>query len=148
MQQLVQLKQGFLICGYTAKDQLLIDLDNCSVVKAVALARMLQKEYPFVGDCLVVQCSDDSYHLVFGNKLSWRKISKIVSTLAQLGILNEDYMKIRKFRKDLTLRISPKTEPLKQRDTPKPLLFLFNHYWHGKRDCLTLRYLKALEAFL
>jgi hypothetical protein len=137
---------GKLICGYTAKNQLLIDLDNCSYYKAYCLARMIQREWPFVGDCLIVRCAPDSHHLVFSSRISWSKISRILDVLCGLKILEKDYMKIRKFRRDLTLRISPKLTEDKNRGTPIPIAYLLN----GKKnrgDNLILNYLEALSCF-
>jgi hypothetical protein len=55
-------------------------------------------------------------------------------------------MKIRKFRRDLTLRISPKLTEDKSRGTPIPVAYLLN----GKKnrgDNLILNYLEALACF-
>lgn len=59
------MSNGKLICGYTTKEHLLVDLDNCSLRKALCIAKMIMKDYPDVGDCLVVQCAEDSHHLIF-----------------------------------------------------------------------------------
>jgi hypothetical protein len=136
---------GKLILGYSSQNQLLLDLDNCSVKKAIWLARMIQQEWPEVGDCLVVHCGADSHHLVFSNRLSWSKISKILSVLCGLGILEKDYMKIRRFRKDLTLRVSPKQEENKFKPTPLPVAYL--HGNNKSENNLINNYLAVLEYF-
>ncbi|MEM2261229.1 MAG: hypothetical protein QXK24_02130 [Ignisphaera sp.] len=146
MTQLVLPDYKFLICGYTTKEHLLVDLDNCSFNKAFSLAKMIMKYYSDVGDCLIVKCAENSYHLVFGNKLSWKRISHIVTVLAELQVLNEDYLKIRKFRKDLTLRVSPKITPLVNKGTPVPVMFIWNDK-APKHDCLIKNYLEVLSAF-
>jgi hypothetical protein len=106
---------------------------------------MIQREWPEVGDCLIVRCAADSHHLVFSNRLSWSKISKILSVLCGLKILERDYMKIRKFRKDLTLRISPKITPEKNRGTPMPVAYIHGHR-KGEVNLIN-NYLEALNCF-
>jgi hypothetical protein len=89
---------------------------------------MVMDEWPEVGDCLILLSSEkkialnlryswngapyhkqvgSSYHLVFDGLIGWNKAAHICETLAGLRILEKDYEKIRTFRGDMTLRISP-----------------------------------------
>jgi hypothetical protein len=100
------LNDGRLIGGYTTRDHLLLDLDTAFVSKALSIAHMVIHDYPDVGNCLVLQSSAHGFHHVYGARLGWSRIVHVTETLAGLHILNADYMKIRKFRHDLTLRIN------------------------------------------
>lgn len=83
-------------------------------------------EYHKVGDCLILRSSEkpdqirmifnkwgrpliyhdrSNYHLIFDNGIGYNLSCRICETLAGLGILNPDYVKIRKFRGDMTLRV-------------------------------------------
>jgi hypothetical protein len=107
---------------------------------------MIMREWPEVGDCLIVRCAADSHHLVFSSRISWSKISRILDVLCGLKILEKDYMKIRKFRKDLTLRISPKVTEDKNRGTPIPVAYLLG-VGSEPTPNLILNYLEALASF-
>ena len=111
-----------LIVGYTANNHLLLDLDRIrSPYKVSCLVRSIQKEYPYVGDCLVVQSSFNNFHVIFDSVISWKKITDIVITLAHLKLLDPDYMQIRSFRHDLTLRVSSIDRGHYGSDAPLPI---------------------------
>ncbi len=116
-----------LIIGYTTRRHLLLDLDKTSLTKTAALARLIMREYPEVGDCLILRSSEgdgaislkydnyqrpyhrvngDSFHLVFDGLIGYNKACRIIEALAGVHVLNRDYVKIREFRGDMTLRIS------------------------------------------
>ena len=120
--------QPNLIVGYTTRQHLLLDLDDTSFNKARRLALMIMREWPEVGDCLIMSSSrkhlnvglkyswnnhpwmsreSSNFHLVFNNRIGYNKCCTICETLAELGALNKDYAKIRTFRGDMTLRVSP-----------------------------------------
>jgi hypothetical protein len=115
-----------LIVGYTTTSHLLLDLDKHKTLPVtVRFIRMIQRSYPDVGDCLLVDSSPNlvlkHYHAVFDAFQSWQRITDITQTLACLGALNRDYMKIRKFRQDLTLRISSIDRALLGSEAPLPI---------------------------
>lgn len=120
-------RRGAPVLGYTTRRHLILDLDNTSLDYARRMARMIQREYPKVGDCLIVRTSDkpdrvrliynkwgrplvrhdrQNFHLVFDNLIGYNSCCRIIVTLAGLGILNRDYVRIREFRGDMTLRVS------------------------------------------
>ena len=114
--------------GYTTRRHLLLDLDKTTLTKAAALVRLIIRDYPEVGDCLILRSSEgdgristkhdnyqrpyhkldgDSFHLVFSGDIGYNKCCRIIEALAGCYILNKDYVKLREFRGDMTLRISP-----------------------------------------
>lgn len=120
--------EDMIITGYTTRRHLLLDLDNTKLPKAVSIVNMVMDEWPEVGDCLILNSSNvrdtlnvryswngapyhkregSNYHLVFDGLIGWNKAAHICETLAGLRILEKDYEKIRTFRGDMTLRISP-----------------------------------------
>ena len=138
-----------LIIGYTTRRHLLLDLDNCSRDKACRLAVKIMDAWPEVGECLVVLSSPapltvelryswnnwpwikttrSNYHLVFDNQVGYNKCCRICECLAGLGVLNRDYVKLREFRGDMTLRVSsaPLSTGLKPR--PQPVIWLTNRF--------------------
>jgi hypothetical protein len=109
------------IVGYTTKEHLLLDLDKSrSLFATERLVRMIQKDYPEVGDCLISQSSYDGFHCIFDNRLSWSRIMAISRTLTGLGIVNRNFTKVRSFREDLTLRISSIDRGREKSEAPKP----------------------------
>jgi len=123
-----RLKPLFVI-GYTTRRHLLIDLDDTTKEKAMRITKMIQKEWPEVGSCLLMLSSTgkdrelikysnyqrpfhkrdrQNIHLVFDNLIGYNKCCKICQVLAELRIVNKAYTDIRKFRGDMTLRVSPK----------------------------------------
>lgn len=128
-----------LILGYTTRDHLLLDLDETSEGRVIALARLIMASWPNVGDALVVESSTPSkksylkyndkgvpyerwvyqnYHLVFDGKIGYDAAVAIIETLVELDVLNPEYKQIRMFRGDMTLRVSPKV--LQNRTIPPP----------------------------
>lgn len=135
-----------LIVGYTTQDHLLLDLDHTSLFKAVKIAKMIQKEYPDVGDCLVVESSKDHYHLVFDDVLEWEQIVRIISTLAALNIVEKNYRDVRNFRRDLTLRVSEKHTALNTRPVPEPVLLICCNHSCDRAGKIE-QYLNVLSCF-
>jgi len=142
-----RLEPNFII-GYTTRTHLLLDLDDTALTKAARLADLIIREWPEVGDCLIVASStkelnvrvryswnnhpwmsreSPSYHLIFNNRVGYNKCCKICETLAELGVLNKDYAKIRTFRGDMTLRVSHQnlsTGAVKP--PPSPVMLIMN----------------------
>jgi hypothetical protein len=108
--------------GYTTKEHLILDLDRAkSLSKAIKFARMTQAEWPDTGDCLLAYSSEGKYHAVYDGRLSWDRIMNICRTLAGLALLDRDFIKIRDFREDLTLRVSSVDRGLRKSDAPLPV---------------------------
>lgn len=123
------MSRGFPVLGYTTRKHLLLDLDNTTLDGAFWVAAKIMSEWSKVGDCLILRTSDkldqvrlvynkwgrplvihdrSNFHLVFDNAIGYNLSTRICHVLADLGILNEDYVRIRDFRGDMTLRVSPK----------------------------------------
>jgi len=140
-------RNSCMVWGYSTSRHLLLDLDNTTLSKAKKLVVLLRKEYPEIGSALICESSPPkssevflqhctglhkslqqrelgSYHVIFSGKLSWSRIMKIVKTLAELQILNKDYIRIRNFRGDLTLRVSEKVTSSGVKPRPKPVAFV------------------------
>ncbi|GAH75622.1 unnamed protein product [marine sediment metagenome] len=91
------------------------------------MTRLIMEEWPKVGDCLILESTTQpdqvrlaynkwgrplvihdrpNFHLVFDNLIGFNTAARICGVLAGLGVLEEDYEKIRAFRGDMTLRVS------------------------------------------
>ena len=155
-----------LIIGYTTRRHLLLDLDNCSQEKARRLALLIMAAWPEVGNCLIVLSSPaplcvelryswnnwpwirtrrSNYHLVFDNQVGYNKCCRICACLAGVGVLNRDYVKLREFRGDMTLRVSsaPLSTGLKPRPLPRNLIVSGHTRRH---DGLIFQYLRFSSA--
>jgi hypothetical protein len=135
-----------LVCGYTTQDHLLVDLDGCSQWQAKKIAEMLIREYPIAGTCLIVQSSENHYHLVFDSWLPWEYIHKIVMILGDLGLVEKNFSMVRELRHDLTLRISPKMYLEKTSSVPLPVELLGQ--LEPENSYGILKYLQCLNAFI
>uniref|UniRef100_A0A6M3X511 Uncharacterized protein n=1 Tax=viral metagenome TaxID=1070528 RepID=A0A6M3X511_9ZZZZ len=145
--------RGGLILGYTTRRHLILDLDNTGLEYAERMAYMIMREWPGVGDCLILQSSDyqdevrlaynkwgrplvihdrPNYHLVFDNIIGYNTAAHICRVLAGLGVLEEDYDKIREFRGDMTLRVSRAV--MMDHVKPLPVECLFLHNRHTERS--------------
>ncbi|GAH14965.1 unnamed protein product, partial [marine sediment metagenome] len=106
------------------------------------ITKMIQKEWPEVGSCLLMLSSTgkdrewikysnyqrpfhkrdrQNIHLIFDNLIGYNKCCKICQVLAELRIVNKAYTDIRKFRGDMTLRVSPKVTGPGYKPYPKPI---------------------------
>jgi hypothetical protein len=153
-----------MIIGYTTRRHLLLDLDDTSLEKARRLAYLIINEWPEVGDCLILRTSDNplnvslryswnnwpwisvtrpSYHLVFDNCIGYNKACKICETLAGLNVLERDYLRIRTFRGDMTLRVSEAALSTGAKPAPEPIEYLINtaQKWRDRKidDYLAFR---------
>src|SRR5258708_8197588 len=135
-----------IVVGYTTQTHLLVDLDNCSWVKAQAAAKLIMHSYRMVGDCLIVESSPAHYHLVFDDRLEWDTIVHIIEVIADLQLVQENFRQVRTFRRDITLRVSDKIGAVRYHAIPQPKLILQTGHmcdgFHGIRQ-----YLDILNAF-
>jgi hypothetical protein len=153
-----------LIVGYTTRRHLLLDLDNTSLGKACAMARHIMHSWPEVGSCLVVQSSErpvtvklkyswnnrpwikverSNHHLIFDNTVGYNKIAIICETLGVLNVLEGSFIKMRKFRGDLTLRVSPSVLSTGVKPAPRPIVGLRNPE-SSRADGMIAEYLRIL----
>lgn len=150
------------IVGYTTRRHLILDLDSVTLYKARSIARKIMWEWPKVGDCLLILSSEgthrlgvrytrmgrplviyarDNYHLVFDNGIGYNLSCRICETLAHLGILNRDYVKIREFRGDMTLRVGPAVLLERYKPVPRVIERVFNNFTR-RRDGYIPHYLR------
>jgi hypothetical protein len=141
-------QESGLVVGYTTQDHLLIDLDNSSLWKARIIAKEIMAEWPYVGDCLIVESSDKNHHLIFDNKMPWFQISHIIMTLAGLDIVELNFAWVRELRHDLTLRISPKHYISRVSPAPRIRGYLINKWFVDCPQYGIQKYLSALQAFI
>jgi len=141
------LNDSFVVTGYSTNWHLLLDLDHTGYCIAKKIAAMVYKNYPFLGTYLILHSSRDNFHVVYDRKIGWNRILKIVSTLAQLHLLNADYMRIRKFRGDLTLRTNGYLTSTGIKFPPMPLLLYIPKHYSTKKCSGILCYLEVLRAF-
>ena len=127
-----------LIVGYSTRQHLLLDLDKShSTHSTIRLIKMIQKDWPCVGDCLISESSWDGFHCIFDDKLSWFKIMEICRVLQGLKILNRDYIKVRTFREDLTVRVSSIDRGEEKSEAPIPKIMLLSPDSPDKPQTLT-----------
>lgn len=157
--------KGNLILGYTARDHLLLDLDKTTQSKAHQLAKLIMREWPVVGDCLLVRSSytqstttprmirrgfptitkkTASYHLVFDNLIGYNKFVHICETLAAFSILERSFLRMRYFRGDMTLRVSLVYQTDGVKEAPIPIMRIHNN-WTAKHDHKIDSYLAILR---
>ena len=159
------INQNLMLMGYSTNKHLLLDLDNTTENKALQMGKLIQKEFKDLGGFWVLESSvskNDSvklgyfykqrkpfeyrklnnYHLVYTNKVKWSRIMKIVKILAELGVLNKDFIQIRNFRGDLTLRVNEKIGHKETKPKPKPLNFIKG--LTGKDDKLDYNYMSMI----
>jgi hypothetical protein len=143
-----------LIVGYTTREHLVLDLDNTSLSKIISLVCELIYNYPDVGKCQIMQSSiehgssftrvnkrgipkhhfpKESYHLVFDNVIGYERCMTIINVLVDLDILDHQYRKIRSFRGDMTIRVSPMVLSDAVKDAPVPIMQILNIY-NNKSD--------------
>jgi len=136
-----------LIVGYTTTEHLLLDLDDTSINDVIGLVRLLVQSYPEIGSCLILQSSTrktdsttrinrhgiptqkfkgNSYHIVANNKITCARAVQIFSTLVELNILDTAHKRIRGFRGDMTLRVSPMICQHKIKPIPEPVAYVDN----------------------
>jgi len=135
-----------IIFGYSTNNHLILDLDNTTLEKSIGLSKLLINEFD-LRDCLILKSSgcikthelmfgddesympyqtDGNYHLVFGKKTWYEHICYIIEMLADLGIVQKEYVRIREWRGDLTLRINADNSKDKYRPPPKLLFYVTN----------------------
>jgi len=139
--------RGDLILGYTTRRHLILDLDNTGLDYALRMANLIMKEWPKVGDCLILESTTQpdqvrleynkwgrvlvihdrpNMHLVFNNLIGYNTASRICRVLAGLGVLEPDYEKIREFRGDMTLRVSEAVMMDTTKPVPKEVAYCHN----------------------
>jgi hypothetical protein len=111
---------------------------------------MIQKEYPFLGDCLISESSWDGFHCIFDSKVTWAQIMRVCRALTHIGIVNRNYIAVRTFREDLTVRVSSIDRGLEKSEAPKPIALVFaknGSYGYNDRFSGIANYLDVLSAF-
>lgn len=161
-----RLPRGLPIVGYTTRRHLILDLDNTTRYGARAITKKIQWEWPKVGDCLILSSSVKpdrvrlifnkwgrplvvhdrrNFHLIFDNGIGYNLSCRICRVLAGLGILNPDYVRIREFRGDMTLRISPAVLYNEIKPIPSIVAWVYNDYT-TRRDGYIRHYLRVKKG--
>lgn len=134
--------------GYTTKNHLCLDFDNTTYFKVRSIIKLLMASYPDIGDCIILESSSpkqreywsyppnspickrrkaQNYHAVFNNFVTYERSCHIIETLAFLGVLNEEYVRIREMRNDMTLRVSKTVNVEYVKPKPVFLEYIQNH---------------------
>lgn len=113
---------------------------------------MLIENYPEIGRCIIMQSSKEKgepftrvtkkgipkhhfpkecYHVIFDNVIGYKRCIEIIITLADLDILDHQYKRIRMFRGDMTLRVSPMVLSNTVKPAPEPVMYVENIYTHN-----------------
>ena len=137
-----------LIIGYTTREHLILDLDNTSLHHVLGLANILMNEYPEIGNILIMRSSKqekeygtridrhgiprhnfrkECFHLITDNIIGYNRCVHIINTLVDLGILETAYRRIRMFRGDMTLRVSPMILSTGIKAAPEPIICIIRH---------------------
>ena len=135
--------------GYTTREHLCLDLDNTSFFKTENLVEMLMREHPELGHAVIMCSSKPSfferlcympcqiprnvvkrcnYHVVFNNFIDYEASCRIIETLAEIDVVNREYVRIRQMRNDMTLRVSKTVNMWHTKPKPKLLRFIINPY--------------------
>lgn len=152
------------VVGYTSRYHLMLDIDDISLYKAVWLSKMLMSRYNKLGDCLIVKSSEGdntkilrytsrqrpyisfnrpSFHLIYDNKIGYNLCVRIITSIANLGIIESSFIFMRNFRGDITLRTSPTVMSGSIKPIPRPVKYIENPYCNRYDECI-LDYLHFL----
>lgn len=155
-----------IVAGYSTRTHLLLDVDNTQMPKVLLLTQYLQREYPHVGNALLVLSSlhtpqqtlyympqtapiplqiANCYHVVFDNTIGYNSCDYILRVLTGLDVFKKMADKLRGLRCCMTLRISPKIKMVGIDPCPYPLFILDSPYT-SRHDGMINEYLKALRV--
>lgn len=69
-----------------------------------------------------------NYHVIFNDTIPYSKSCDIIECLAELDVLNHEYVNIRRMRNDMTIRISKTINTLSVKSKPRILDVVVNPY--------------------
>jgi len=139
--------------GYTTREHLCLDLDNTSVTKVFNLIDMLMQNYPQLGNALVLESSSgklcekwnylvsgflefhvkrSNYHIIFNNYVGYEFCCHVIETLAELGVINKEYIRIREMRNDMTIRVSQTVNVEGVKQKPRIICLIINPFCEQK----------------
>jgi hypothetical protein len=99
------------------------------LVSALICKSSNNQEITYIGNCLRHE-TEGSYHVIFSKKIGYEGICQIVETLTVFDILEKDYLQIREWRGDITLRVSPDNSSDNYRPIPRPIKYI--NRWRTK----------------
>jgi hypothetical protein len=126
------------ILGYSSNDTVLLDFDDTSLDTVKYWARRTCKWFK-LGGFIILESSENCYHVVFNRKVSWSENLKIVAWVTLLSHnkgLNR-WLIMQCIKESSTLRISPKS------DKPSPRIV----YSEGEIDKQIKEFLKYRKFF-
>lgn len=127
---------------------------------------MITENYPELGDALIMRSSfsmydtylkinekwilherysGNNYHVIFDNNVKYDQSCNIIDTLVHLDVLSEEYLHIRKFRGDMTLRVSPIQLSTRLKPAPTPVIGIYSELTKH-HDGMIRQYLQFWEA--
>jgi hypothetical protein len=113
------------IIGFTDTETVMLDFDNTSFKDVKYWALRTMKWFNLEG-FIILESSENHYHVVFNRKVSWSENMKIVAWVSLLSHnpMLEKWFIMQCIKEGSTLRISPKM------DKPSPKIV----FRHGKQD--------------
>ena len=142
----MKVESGDIVTAYTTTQHLLIDLDHASPYAASGLALQLCRDFPYLGNCLVVHNGGKSCHLIFDNIVPFEKLTHIIKLLWDFKIVNDEVVYFREQRGDFSLRVSEKLTVDADRPIPQPIFWIANNMTDC-HDSKILDYLHLLSFF-
>lgn len=156
-----------VISAYSTSQHLCIDLDGAHLSQVEGIAKLIQTEYSEVSNCLIVKSSDavvvhkrhelypwltisethrESYHLIFDGEMSYEKCMNIITTLAGCDVLNKQYLFVREWRGDMSLRVSRKLTIQRDAPPPQPVKFIRGRQQYSRTHMIDY-YLATLSTY-
>jgi len=111
--------------GYTDTETVMLDFDN-TTFKNVRYWAFRTKRWFKLEGFIILESSENHYHVVFNRKVSWSKNMRVVAWVSLLSHnpMLEKWFVMQCIKEGSTLRVSPKM------DKPSPKIVFRN----GKRD--------------
>jgi len=136
-------EEGDVVVAYTREDTLMLDIDEQLESRVVNFGQRYSKCYKHLGGYIILETSKTpkvdlfgnrfgNYCVIFGKHLKWEEIVWHIEECRGMGIINEDFARIRMFG-SITIRVNPKNDK-------KPALKVI-HSNYGEDD-------EAIESFL
>jgi hypothetical protein len=113
------------IIGYTDTETVKLDFDNTSFQKVKHWALLTLKHFD-LGGFLILESSENCYHVIFDRTVSWSENMSIVAWVSLLSHNKKlrNWLTMQCIKKESTLRISPKGKK------PSPRIV----FRHGEQD--------------
>lgn len=130
---------GKFIIGYSDPNTVMLDFDDCGLVKTKKECERLTKKYA-LGGYLIARSSSRHYHAVFSAKVSYKRVCAIIDDSPCYG---QQELRLRELKGFTTLRISPINSKFRPRAAPEIVYVAFK----GSEVGRILPYLESLSYY-